>query len=58
MVPAQEDAEAIVRQRYANFKEGLDQVEELLGKSISVQPTFDFTVSKLFDEVAKRIQTK
>jgi hypothetical protein len=58
LVPAQEDAEAIVKQRYLNFKEGLGQVEELLGDSLCVQPTYDFTISKLFDELAKKIATK
>ena len=55
LVPAQEDSEAIVRQRYQNFKHGLSQVEELMSEGLIVQPTYDFTISKLFDEIAKKI---
>lgn len=55
LVPAQEDAEAIVKQRYLNFTQGLAQVEELLADTLTVQPTYDYTISKLFDEVAKKI---
>lgn len=55
LVPAQEDAEAVVRQRYQNFKHGLGQVEESMSASLVVQPTYDFTISKLFDEIAKKI---
>jgi len=55
LVPAQEDAEAIVRQRYQNFKHGLAQVEELMSDSLVEQPCYDFTISKLFDEIAKKI---
>ena len=36
LVPAQEDADAIVKQRFQNFKHGLAQVEELLGDSLVV----------------------
>ena len=55
LVPAQEDADAIVRQRYQNYKHGLAQVEELMSDGLMVQPTYDFTISKLFDEIAKKI---
>lgn len=58
LVPAQEDAEAIVKQRYKNFKHGLAQVEELMSESLIVQPVYDFSISKLFDEIAKKISAK
>ena len=58
LVPAQEDSEMIVRQRCQNFKQGLTQVEELISDSMVVQPTHDYTISKLFDEIAKKIKTE
>ena len=57
LVPAQEDSEVIVRQRCQNFKQGLAQVEELISDTVIEQPTYDYTISKLFDEIAKKIKT-
>lgn len=58
LVPAQEDNEAIIKQRYKNYTDGIAQVEELLRDNLVELPTYDYTISKLFDELAKKLVTK